>query len=209
MAKRPLIQCIDLTVKIGNETIFKNLDLEVEEGKHILVQGPSGSGKSTFLKVLLGFVTPDSGSLRYKGKSADKGTFKLLRGNSGWLPQDLDLGSETVINVMKKPFEFRANENRQPDQAAIDVTIRKLGLAPGDLNKQYTDLSTGQRQRIGIAVCHLLNKPIMMLDEPTSALDRASKQKAADLLLVQDRTIISISHDPFWMEKADQILSLD
>lgn len=183
--------------------------MEVEEGKHVLVQGPSGSGKSTFFRVLLGFVAPESGSLRFKGKSADNGAFKLLRRNTGWLPQDLNIGSETVKKVMKKPFEFRANETRQPDQAAIDETIKKLGLAPGDLNKQYTDLSTGQRQRVGIAVCHLLNKPIMMLDEPTSALDKASKQKAADLLLAQDRTFISISHDPFWMEKADRILRLD
>jgi ABC-type bacteriocin/lantibiotic exporter with double-glycine peptidase domain len=71
------------------------------------------------------------------------------------------------------------------------------------------DLSTGQRQRVGLAICHFLDKPLLLLDEPTSALDLVSKRKVADLLINPDRTIISTSHDPFWVDLADNVIELN
>jgi ABC-type bacteriocin/lantibiotic exporter with double-glycine peptidase domain len=77
-------------------------------------------------------------------------------------------------------------------------------------SKPLLDLSTGQKQRVGIALCYLLNKPLFLLDEPTASLDDASKQKVADLLLNNtNKTIISTSHDPFWLKQATKIYELD
>lgn len=133
-----------------------------------------------------------------------------LRKQTAWLPQDLNLGSGTVAEVMSKPFEFEANrsvQNKNTRQNRIK-TLKALGLESDIIDKQFRDLSTGQRQRVGLAICHLLDKPLLLLDEPTSALDEASKQKAAELLLTNKRTVISTSHDPFWVAKADNIIEL-
>lgn len=173
-----------------------------------MIQGPSGSGKSTLLKTLLGFLPVDSGMIAFNGNPMEGPIFKELRSHAAWLPQDLNLGAEIVGKVVQKPFNFNMNELQRPDQKSIVTTFQRLGLEEGDLQKSFATLSTGQRQRVGIAICALLRKPFLLLDEPTSALDKVSKQRAAEMLLSGNRTVISTSHDPFWTEKANQIIDI-
>ncbi len=177
----------------------------IPEGKHTILQGESGSGKSTLLKLFLGFLKPAGGSIQFNsGKSR-----REIRRNTAWLPQDLDLGSGTVEEVMRKPFRFATNQEKTAGRENYTETLTQLGLSEYDLDKPFRDLSTGQRQRVGLAICHLLDKPIMLLDEPTSALDRTSKRRAIDILLAHtNKTIVSTSHDPFWVEHADKIIEL-
>jgi len=66
-----------------------------------------------------------------------------------------------------------------------------------------------QRQRVGLALCYLLDKDVLLLDEPTSALDEASKEKVHKLFSNKQRTIISTSHDPWWLEKCSKIFELN
>lgn len=128
---------------------------------------------------------------------------------SAWLPQDLNLGSGTVQEVMDKPFTFDANRSHSKNRDKQSEVLQKLGLATPILDKEFRDLSTGQRQRVGLGICHLLDKPLLLLDEPTSSLDWASKEKATDLLLNSSKTVISTSHDPFWVDLADNVIALD
>lgn len=153
----------------------------------------------------MGFIHPHSGKV-YFGDNKD---VKEIRKISAWLPQDLNMGNGLVKDVIKKPFEFAANRTNKPSQGRIISVINKMGLSEEDVAKQFRNLSTGQRQRVGLAICYLLDKPLIMLDEPTSALDMHSKQKAADLMLAHtNRTIISTSHDPFWLDYADKVIEL-
>jgi ABC-type multidrug transport system ATPase subunit len=161
------------------------------------------------MKLLLGFYIPDAGTI---SSGSSKWKPQSIRRQTAWLPQDLNLGNGLVNEVMTKPFEFAANESTKHSPRQQAEILQELGLEREILNKQFRDLSTGQRQRIGLAICHLLDKPLLLLDEPTSALDSASKQKAAKVLLSSssnDRTIISTSHDPFWVDLADNIIELD
>lgn len=207
MATSPDISFTNVTFGFENERIVTDFSFKAAPGQHTLLKGESGSGKSTLLKLLLGFYKPQSGSISVDRKNNDA---QKVRKQTAWLPQDLNLGSGTVSEVMAKPFEFAANqptEYKNTKQHRIR-TLEMLGLAPDILDKQFRDLSTGQRQRVGLALCHLLDKPLLLLDEPTSALDKASKQKAAELLLNSRHTVISTSHDPFWVAKADNIIEL-
>lgn len=130
-----------------------------------------------------------------------------IRRQTAWLPQDLNLGSGSTREVIEKPFEFTANKSL--DQNRQLNVLRELGLSSGVLDKQYRDLSTGQRQRVGLSICYLLDKPLLLLDEPTSALDIASKKKAANILIGHtNKTIISTSHDPFWVDHADKVIKI-
>lgn len=188
--------------------MLENFSFEAREGKHTVLKGESGSGKSTIFKLLLGFLTPSKGSITFENGRKVKNNTQNIRHHTAWLPQDLNLGAGKVHEVIARPFEFAANKSAEKNlQQKADV-LQKLGLEYSTLNKQFRDLSTGQRQRVGLSICYLLDKPLLLLDEPTSALDSASKQKAADLLLAADRTIISTSHDPYWVKKGDNIIEL-
>lgn len=201
-----LIICTDLTIRFEDELVLKEFSFNIPKTKHTVLKGESGSGKSTLLKLLLGFLKPSEGLIRYNnGKTA-----REMRGDTAWLPQDLDLGDGTVKEVINHPFRFVNNDLKDPDLQTSQSVLSKLGLDGGTLEKQFKDLSTGQRQRIGLAICYLLNKPILLLDEPTSALDTVSKQRVYDLLLEHtNKTVISTSHDPFWIERADNVIPLD
>lgn len=196
-----------LTIRYGSETVLRDFSFEIPPKQHTVFKGDSGSGKSTLLKALLHFVNPNAGRLDF----GDSTSIRSLRKHSAWLPQDLNLGEGTVEEVMRVPFSFSANRTGSPEKSWIIETLNKLGLARTSLDKPYRNLSTGQRQRVGLALCHLLDKPVILLDEPTAALDQTSKQRASELLLdsPSDRTIISTSHDPDWLDTADKIIEID
>jgi len=207
LAESPNITFENVTFSFEKEQIVTDFSFEAAPGQHTVLKGESGSGKSTLLKLLLGFHKPRGGTISIDHKNYDA---QKVRKQTAWLPQDLNLGSGTVAEVMAKPFEFAANQstkNNNTQQNRIR-TLSTLGLTPDIIDKKFRDLSTGQRQRVGLAICHLLDKPLLLLDEPTSALDKASKQKAAELLLNNEHTVISTSHDPFWVAKADNIIEL-
>lgn len=192
------------------ETIFNGFDFELKEGEKVVVKGESGSGKSTLFRLILGFHMPDKGEILYKGDPLRGHTLKKFRTQSAWLPQDLNLGDGEVMEVVKYPFRFRNSGNNMPGDHKISQLFSDLGLEPETLRKTFSDLSTGQRQRVGLALCILLNKPVMLLDEPTSALDEASKEKAVRHLFSDSkRTLLSTSHDPWWINHCNRIIDLD
>lgn len=191
----------------SNETVLNDVSFELQANEKLVIKGDSGSGKSTLLKIILGFLQPESGELLLNGDAANTAALKELRKKTTWLPQDLNLGENSVREVIRLPFSFKHNADIEPSEHKILETFKQLGLQHDLLNKQFSDLSTGQRQRVGISLCTLLNRPLLLLDEPTSALDRASKEKAAELLLEDpDRTVLSVSHDPFWIEKCERTI---
>ena len=193
----------------GEEIIFDDFSFELHKSEKLVLKGDSGSGKSTLIKLILGFLQPDRGEISLKGNPMDTKAFRELRKKTAWLPQDLNMGENSVRELITIPFSFKHNAVSKPSESTILETFEELGLQEEVLDKQFTDLSTGQRQRVGITLCALLNRPLMLLDEPTSALDRSSKDKAAELLLGDpDRTVFSVSHDPFWIERCDRIIEL-
>lgn len=197
----------NLYVNFGKEEVLRDLSFEISPNQHTVFKGDSGSGKTTLLKMLLHFVEPNRGDIKFNKDQP----VRALRKHSAWLPQDLDLGEGTVEEVMRVPFTFAANHSNAPEKSRMQSGLNALGVGGNALDKPFRNLSTGQRQRVGLALCHLLDKPVLLLDEPTSALDKTSKQKVCELLIENqpDRTVISTSHDPDWIETADQIIELD
>ena len=205
-----LLQAKHIDFSYGDEAIFDDFNLAVEHGERVVLKGESGGGKSTLMRLLLGFEVPGSGTLEYDGTPLNGKHLRQFRRECAWLPQDLNIGTGRVDEVILFPFRFKQSGNSMPDEEKILDILSDLGLDADILQKEFTDLSTGQRQRVGIALCILLDKPVLLLDEPTSALDEASKEKAAGHLFSDpDRTVLSTSHDPFWLERCDRIIDLD
>jgi ABC-type bacteriocin/lantibiotic exporter with double-glycine peptidase domain len=192
-----------------HDPIIQDFSLEAKEGDRIAIKGASGSGKTTLFRLLLGFETPDNGTILFNGKPLNPKQLKELRKNTSWLPQDLDLGADKLKEVFYYPFSFKINTSKRPKEEAILSTFDALGLNKNIWEGNFKDLSTGQRQRVGVALCHLLGKAVLLLDEPTSALDETSKEKVGKLLFDDKRIIISTSHDPWWLERCSQIIELN
>lgn len=202
----PFISFKNVTVDFADEPgVIDNLTFNAPAKQHTVLKGESGSGKSTILKLILGFLVPAKGSISFQNNN----DHKSIRQYTAWLPQDLNMGDGTTTEIIQKPFSFKLNGNRQISDSKIRETLKSLGISENHLDKKFSDLSTGQRQRVGLAICYFLDKPLLLLDEPTSALDQVSKQKAADLLINSDRTIISTSHDAFWVDLADNVIELN
>lgn len=193
----------------GEEVLFKDFSFELNEGEKLVLKGESGSGKSTLFRLILGFEYPDEGEFLYKGSSLDQKNLKTFRKETSWLPQDLNFGEGSVKEVIRYPFRFKSSSKSEPDDESITNKLNDLGLQADILEKTFSDLSTGQRQRIGILICVMMDKPLLLLDEPTSALDKKSKKKLADEVLKTDRTILSTSHDPFWVERCDRVIEIE
>lgn len=202
----PQITFQEVSFGFESEQVLNRFSFRAPAGTHTILKGESGSGKSTILQLILGFLQPQSGQIMVNKNLLSA---REIRKQTGWLPQDLNLGTGSVQEVMDQLFHFQANASGKPTRKHQLEVLQQLGLDPKPMDKQFRDLSTGQRQRVGLAICHLLNKPLLLLDEPTSSLDRTSKQKAASLLLNKNRTIISTSHDPFWVNLADNVIDID
>ena len=199
-----------VSFQYGEEIILDDFSLKIDRGDAVAFKGESGSGKTTILKLLLGFEQPDSGEIRYKNEPMNAETVKQLRRESAWLPQDLNLGSGRVMDVIKFPLEFRNNRSRQFQKSKAESMLHELGLEPSVLEKNFRDLSTGQRQRIGLVICLLLDRPVLFLDEPTSALDEESVRRVTEALQNNsNRTVISTSHDPVWLNYCEKIIEMD
>jgi ABC-type bacteriocin/lantibiotic exporter with double-glycine peptidase domain len=204
-----LLEGKKIDFKYGNEIIFKDFSFELNEGEKLVLKGESGSGKSTLFRLILGFEHPDNGEFLYYGSILKNDNLKSFRKETAWLPQDLNIGNGSVKEVIEYPFQFKSSSVEKPDPTTIKNLLIDLRLESSILEKAFSDLSTGQRQRIGILICILMNKPLMLLDEPTSALDRESKSKLADMLLNSEQTILSTSHDPFWVKRCDRIIEIE
>ena len=188
--------------------LFQDFSLEISAGEVTTLKGPSGSGKSTLFRLLLGFEKPTGGAIFVDEKPLHGKTLKAFRNRTAWLPQDLDLGEGPLREVFYFPFSFRNNKAKRPSQAAVENVFEFLGLNNSLWDIDFKNLSTGQRQRIGVALCHFLNKEILLLDEPTSALDEFSKEKVSKLLFQNYKTIIAVSHDPWWLARSLKIIEI-
>jgi len=205
-----ILQGSNISFSYPGESIFNGFHFHLKEGENVVVKGESGSGKSTLFRLILGFERPDEGQIEWENSPLTGNRLRQFRTRTAWLPQDLNIGKGTTLEVMQYPFRFKQSGNSVPSDEQITEIFSDLGLEPDTLQKTFSDLSTGQRQRAGLALCILLKKPVMLLDEPTSALDEASKEKAIQHLLSNStRSILSTSHDPYWIKRCDRVIDLD
>ncbi len=189
--------------------VLKDFSFTAETGDIIALEGPSGSGKTTLFRLLLGFERPTSGTISMDGKALVSQELFQFRNRTAWLPQDLDLGEGILEEVFFYPFDFRNNKKKKPSKKKAFEIFEFLGLKDTQWDTEFRSLSTGQRQRIGIALCYFLDKEVLLLDEPTSALDEASREKVAELLFRKNKIILSASHDPWWTSRCNKIVKIN
>ncbi len=187
----------------GEEPILKDINLDVFKGENMVVLGRSGAGKSVLIKILIGMLPPDKGVIKVLGQQVDKLSGKeldALRLRIGFSFQSSALyDSMSVRQNLEFPLIMNLKDMSKADiKQSVDEVLDAVGLTE-KIDEMPSDLSGGQRKRIGIARTLILKPEVMLYDEPTSGLDPVTCEEINELINeVQQKyntTSIIITHD--------------
>lgn len=199
------------TLNLGGKTLFRDFDLHVGAGEMVCLTGESGCGKTSLLKSVLGFITLNEGSVTVNGWRMGLKTVAQIRQFTAYVPQELSLPHETVKEMVRMPFDLKANKHIAFSRKQMWHYWDMLGLSHDLYESKTSYLSGGQRQRILLSVCALLGRKLIMADEPTSALDADSMKRVVAFfreLASEGTAILLVSHDRDFMASCDRIIRL-
>lgn len=185
-----VIETNKLTKKYGKARGIDELNLKVEQGDFFGFIGPNGAGKSTTIRTLLGLISPTAGSAKVLGYDIVSDSKKILQ-NTGYLPSEINFyNGMKVKDVIKYSADLR---NAKCTDKALSLA-KRLDL---DMNKKVSELSLGNRKKVGI-VCAVQHSPsLLILDEPTSGLDPLMQREFFSILNEENQrgaTIFFSSH---------------
>ena len=202
-SKEVVISINKLFKSFGDNHVLRGIDLEVCKGENLVVLGRSGTGKSVLIKIIVGLLKPDRGTVKVFGKEVDKLDKKglmALRLKMGFLFQHSALyDSMTIRENLEFPLvrNKRNISGKEIDESVKDV-LEAVGLSD-TINQLPSELSGGQQKRIGLARTLIMKPEIIFYDEPTAGLDPLTSSEINDLInSVQEKyktSSIIITHD--------------
>ena len=204
--------CFSYLDKYGNRVdALKDFSLTIKKNQRVLIKGRSGGGKSTLIKLMLSLLTPESGDvslLDEHERFLDKRYEKLF----AYVPQDNLLMEGTIKEVITL-FDEDVNETQL--NKALEVSeslsfVNNLSLKEETyLNEKGSGLSLGEMERIAIARAIYCDAPILLLDECSASLDAQTEKKViSNLLSLENKTIVFISHHKYDESLFDQVVDL-
>lgn len=177
----------DLSMRFDNKTVFKDISFKLEKGSTTALLGPNGTGKTTLIKILMGMLTPTSGSYKF----ADD--VKI-----GYVPQFRNIDSEYPLSIrafieLNAPLFKTKKVKEQVDQQLVETHLDKIQ------NTRMGEASGGQKQRAYLAQALLDHPNMIILDEATASLDPAAKEELMDLIHHLNKehkiTVLFVTHD--------------
>ncbi|ATD56068.1 ABC transporter ATP-binding protein [Clostridium chauvoei] len=160
-----VLEVSDLRKKLGKREIIKGVTFSVEEGEIFGFLGPNGAGKTTTIRMLVGLIKPDSGTIAICGHDIQKDPIGALK-EVGAVVENPELykyltGRENLMQIARI---------RKVSLKDVEDTIRLVGLE-NRINDKVKKYSLGMKQRLGLAASLLSNSKLLILDEPTNGLD--------------------------------------
>ena len=199
---------------IGKRFILDSVDVTIMKGKVTAIIGPSGAGKSTIADILLGLLSPTSGSLFIDGRELNSSMMKHWREKIAFVPQDDFLMHSTIAANMRLA-KMDATDDEiwcALEKAQARDFVLKL---PNQLQEVVGDngrrLSGGECQRLSLARALLRKPDFLLLDEATSALDWENQLRISNVIreLRENVTILIIAHRPSMIAFADHVVALE
>ncbi len=206
--------CETVCFGYDKETILRDLNLEFTQNKIIGISGKSGSGKSTLLKLLMRFWDTEDGKITVSGKDIRSINTKNLREIESYVTQDTFLFYGTIesnIRIARPSASFQ-EVTEAAQKAEIHDFIMSLPEGyQSNAGEFGNSLSSGERQRIGIARAFLHRAPFILLDEPTSNLDGLNEAMILNALRQhsKEKTIVIVSHRMSALKIADEIYHME
>jgi len=189
----------EVTKRFGATLALDAVSLDVRPGTTHVLLGSSGSGKSTVLRLILGLIRPDAGSVRVDGTPVEPATRDGLLARMGYVVQDgglyphLSAFDNVALAAEAQGWPRARIAARAAELAAL------AGLDAETLKRCPRELSGGQRQRVGLMRALMLDPPILLLDEPLGALDPIARaelqEQLARLFSRLVKTVLLVTHD--------------
>ena len=193
---------LDCVSKLYNgETILDRISLQITEGERLVILGPSGCGKTTILRLIAGFITPDTGTIAIDGKPvAGNGCIFIPpeQRNLGMVFQDLALWPHLSVrgNIafgLKAKGKPKTERERKIHEVLDLVGMRDLA------GRRPSELSGGQQQRVALARSLAPEPKVLLMDEPLSSLDpELNVRLRQEVLRLQEKlgfTLLYVTHD--------------
>ena len=211
----PIIKINNMNKWFGDFQVLKDINLEVEQNKKIVVCGPSGSGKSTLIRCINRLEEHQKGSIIVDGTELTEETKNIeqIRAEVGMVFQQFNLFPHLSIldNCTLAPIWVKKMPKKKAEELALNQ-LRQVQIEDQSL-KYPGQLSGGQQQRCAIARALCMEPKIMLFDEPTSALDPEMIKEVLDAMVSLAKagmTMIVVTHEMgFAKEVADEVIFMD
>jgi phospholipid/cholesterol/gamma-HCH transport system ATP-binding protein len=218
MSDSPAVEFQHVSKSFGERKVLDDVSFQVGQGEALCILGRSGTGKSVTLKLMIGLLKPDSGSICVESEDIAKfgeDDLSRIRRDIGFLFQSAALfDSFSLGDNLALPLR-RLDKSKSPAEVrqAVDETLKQVGLDL-DKGKMPVELSGGMRKRAGLARALVLNPKLLLVDEPSSGLDSITASEIDELLLKvkteRHTTLVIVTHDIRGARRvADKIAVLD
>ena len=185
-----------ISVSFDNEIVLKDLSLRIKEGEFVTLLGPSGCGKTTTLRIIAGFLSPDTGDIFFKGKRINNVPAHKRGVNTIFQKYALFPHLNVYENVA---FGLRIQKKSEHEIKKKVHEMLKMVNLESFVNRNINSLSGGQQQRVAIARALANNPKVLLLDEPLGALDlKLRKDMQTELKNIHQKTgitFILVTHD--------------
>lgn len=181
-----------LSKNYGTQKAVDSISFSLNKGEIVGFLGPNGAGKSTTLKMITGYLTPDSGTVTVGGLNVQQ-HLVAIKQKIGYLPESNPLYTDMYVTEY---LHFIAGVHQIKQVAsAVANAVALTGLTP-EKHKKITQLSKGYKQRVGLAAALIHQPEVLILDEPTTGLDPNQIIEIRNVIKAQsvDKTILFSSH---------------
>ena len=187
-----------LTFAYDKENVIENIYLAVSEGAFVGIVGPNGSGKSTILKCIYGGLTPKQGSIAFDGidtkklKPKERARLLSVVGQENSVPFNFTV--REIVAMGRTPHKKLFESDTAEDKQIVEAAMEQLGIS-ALADREYANLSGGEKQRVLIARAMAQKTDFLILDEPTNHLDIQYQLQIFRILKESGLTVLSAIHD--------------
>lgn len=202
-----MIEIKNISKTFGNQVIFKDFSMSIEDGEFVIISGASGKGKTTLLNIIGGLERCDSGEIIIDGKPLDsqKSLREYWKNKVGFLFQNFALVENKTVEQNLKIIKKDTRSNYKTD----DI-LEKIGLLQKKKERVYS-LSGGEQQRLALARLFLKKCDIVLADEPTGSLDRKNAEIVINMLKELNecgKTVVLVTHDESFKKMGRKVIEL-
>lgn len=213
----PIVVFDNVSISFGSNSVLKNVSFHVERGQTLCILGRSGVGKSVALRLLMGFLKPDMGSIRFEGEEINNLSEEQLRPIRERITMVFQNGALFDSLTVRENIAFPLREREgMTDEAAIEARVDhllELVGAQDSVKSLPASLSTGRKRAVAIARALAAHPEVVLYDEPTTMVDPIISKRMAELIQKLKHqfglTSIVVTHDMRFAERlADLVLFL-